>query len=174
MPRGTNERSASASLKTLATAQADFRANDRDNDGIQNFWVRDVFGLFALCPLRGPVDPDHMIQLIEPSQACADATTPAAWGNEVDPARAIGAYAPKAGYVYRVMTHDASGRPYDDGTGRNPTRFALCHYPVGSAKERQQTFIMDESIMIWRKATNGVPVLRWPADLGAEGWTKLD
>jgi hypothetical protein len=33
---------------------------------------------------------------------------------------------------------------------------------------------MDETITIFRKDTKGVPVLRFPADLRAEGWSKLD
>src|SRR5689334_9677177 len=37
--RASNERNASASLKTLASAEADFRANDRDNNKINDFWT---------------------------------------------------------------------------------------------------------------------------------------
>ena len=39
------ERNASATLKSFASAQADFRGNDRDVDGIQQFWRGDVAGL---------------------------------------------------------------------------------------------------------------------------------
>ena len=42
--RNGPERSPSASLKTIASAQADFRANDRDGDGVQQFWRGDIAG----------------------------------------------------------------------------------------------------------------------------------
>ena len=77
--RASNDRNASATLKTLMTAEADFRSNDRDNDGAANFWVRDVYGLYALCPspdrkrLPEKLTPENEIKLIEPSLAYADA-----------------------------------------------------------------------------------------------------
>lgn len=166
-------RSASATLKSIATAQADFRSNDRDNDGIQNYWVRDVYGLFALCPRGGARTPENMIRLVEPALACADSTRPEPWGGEVDVAAAVGAYSPKDGYLFIAMTHDATGAPYDSGSGRNWGQYAFCAYPVSHSVENP-TFIMNESFVIFRKNTRGAPVLRWPADLTAEGWTKLD
>ena len=57
----------SSILKTLASAQADFRANDRGNDGKNRFWRADVAGLYALAPGGGPA-----IQRIEGSLAMAD------------------------------------------------------------------------------------------------------
>jgi hypothetical protein len=41
----SNERGAAASLKTIASAQEDFRANDRDGNGLEDYWRRDVAGL---------------------------------------------------------------------------------------------------------------------------------
>jgi hypothetical protein len=43
-----NERGAATSLKTLSTAEADFRANDRDRNGVNDFWTGDVAGLYSL------------------------------------------------------------------------------------------------------------------------------
>ena len=40
--RASNERGASATLKTFAMAQADFRSNDRDGNGVNDFWTGDV------------------------------------------------------------------------------------------------------------------------------------
>src|SRR6185295_12735465 len=67
VPCGSNERRAIVSLKTLASAQTDFRANDRDQDGKANFWRADIAGLYALAPGEGPA-----IKLIELSLAAAD------------------------------------------------------------------------------------------------------
>ncbi len=172
-------------LRTLATAQADFRHNDRDGDGLTNFWVRDVYGLFASCPRGAPVHPDHMLKLVDPSLAAADGK-PALNAEEVPASLAIGRFKPRrylkegpgraylAPYQIVVMTHDASGRPYDDGSGRNFHRYGFCMYPVGARREEESTFIMSETIDVYKKLTRGNPVLRWPSDLAAEGWTRLD
>ena len=46
--RVQNERSAAAFLKTICSAQWEYRANDRDRNGIDDFWTGDVAGLFRL------------------------------------------------------------------------------------------------------------------------------
>lgn len=160
-------------LKTLATAQADFRSYDRDNDGVANFWVRDVYGLFALCPRGGPATSELMIKLVEPSLASADAARPTPRDGEAAVEIAVGSYSPKNGYVFIAMTHDATGRPYDDGSGRNFGKYGFCAYPI-DASDRHPTFIMDETLDVYRKDTRGAPVLRWPAHPEAEGWRRLD
>src|SRR6185436_9860966 len=48
--RHGGERNPSTSLETITSAQADFRANDRDGDGINQFWRGDIAGLYALIP----------------------------------------------------------------------------------------------------------------------------
>ncbi len=46
---------APASLKTLATAEANFRSNDRDGSKIVDFWTLDVAALYGIPPPpRGP------------------------------------------------------------------------------------------------------------------------
>src|SRR6185436_15892203 len=64
-----NEASAAASLKTLMSAEADFRANDRDANKVNDFWVADVAALYGLVPATG----GESIKLIELSVAAADA-----------------------------------------------------------------------------------------------------
>jgi len=46
--RASNERNASTSLKTLSSAEADFRANDRDWNHVNDFWTGDVKGLYTM------------------------------------------------------------------------------------------------------------------------------
>src|SRR5438034_2346623 len=46
--RAANERSAATSLKTLSTAEADFRANDRDWNHVNDFWTFNVCGLYSM------------------------------------------------------------------------------------------------------------------------------
>src|SRR6188508_3146890 len=74
--RASNERTASTSLKTLSSAEADFRANDRDWNHVNDFWTGDVKGLYTMtsADVRGagisPNDPP--IKLIEMEVAAAD------------------------------------------------------------------------------------------------------
>lgn len=69
--RASNERNASASLKTLATANVDFRTNDRDGNKVSDFWTRDVAGLYTVFPAGST--SSSAIKLIEISVAAADA-----------------------------------------------------------------------------------------------------
>src|SRR6185369_6911110 len=100
------ERPPSTALKTIASAQADFRANDRDGDGRNQFWRADIAGLYALAPGGGPA-----IRLIERSLALADA-------RPVYDLTRDGERAPKQGYWYRAI------RPADEKTIDAASQFA--------------------------------------------------
>src|SRR5579859_2168271 len=75
--RASNERNASTSLKTLTSAEADFRANDRDWNHVNDFWTADVKGLYTMtsAAVSGANNStsDPAIKLIELSIASADA-----------------------------------------------------------------------------------------------------
>lgn len=168
--KSSPQRSASVSLKTLATAQADFRSNDRDEDRLQNFWVADVRGLYSIVPKSG--EPE--IKLIEPSIAMADsAPRPGAGGTTYAPPPFEAS--PKSSYHFRALTHyvDENGRrtAYDEGNGRCFGRYGFIAHPVNPKFE---SFIMCETITIWRKQLNGAVIDTFPRDPAAEGWTKLD
>src|SRR6185369_7605477 len=45
---GSTERNSSTSLKTLSSAEADFRANDRDWNHVNDFWTGNVSGLYTM------------------------------------------------------------------------------------------------------------------------------
>jgi hypothetical protein len=107
--RTSVERSASTSLKTLATAEADFRANDH----VCDFWTADVKGLYTMTAAAerrargGSLDP--AIKLIELEVAAADADEtffPAAGENM--PLAAFAVPAPREGYWYAALTLDLS------------------------------------------------------------------
>src|ERR1041384_2779335 len=75
--RASNERNASTSLKTLSSAEADFRANDRDWNHVNDFWTANVAGLYTMTSsavtgntANSTTDPS--IKLIELSVASAD------------------------------------------------------------------------------------------------------
>ena len=46
--RAANERNASTSLKTVSTAQADFRSNDRDWNHVNDYWTYNLAGLYTM------------------------------------------------------------------------------------------------------------------------------
>src|SRR5262245_14151844 len=76
--RITCERNSATSLKTLASAEADFRANDRDWNHVNDFWTGNVSGLYTVtsAAIKGaeyPSTTDMSIKLIELSVASADA-----------------------------------------------------------------------------------------------------
>ena len=98
----------------------------------------------------------------------------------------FGQPAPKAGYYFRVMTHDNSNgksEPYatetstDDKMGKvhNNSCFGVCAYPAEYGASGRRTFIINEGNTIFWKDTAGEPVLEWPSDddLKAE-WNKMD
>ena len=117
-----NEWSASAALKTLATAEANFRSNDRDGNKVNDYWTADVTGLW------------HVKQLIEREVAEADAAPLKALVDEP---------VPYHGYYFVALERDLyvagayPGNEYykgdTDNSGlkvHNPRRFGFCAYPA--------------------------------------------
>lgn len=152
--RASNERNASTSLKTLVSAQADFRGNDRDENKKQDYWVRDVAGLYFLKPLAG-----EAIRLIELSVAEADADP-----RETRPLK------PKAGYLFAVIPVWQNGKP-----DASETSFAYCAWPVEYPKGGAMSFIVNQEGRIYKQdRKRGERITSWPASPEAEGWLPLD
>lgn len=165
--RASHHRHAATSLKTISTAEADFRMNDRDGNRISDFWVGDVAALWYMKAGGVP------IELIERSVANADGA----------PLKPLSDARAKAGYLYRAIPKDEDGKPYDEGNGRNTSKFAFCCYPEeyrpkawyrDDLSVTTLTFIINEDGVIWKKDTGAAPVTKWPKDLWGEGWSKLD
>lgn len=141
----------------MATAQADFRSNDRDGNGKQDYWRADIAGLYAIKPKDSP----DAIKLIEVSIAGADDR----------PATDIAQFAqrsPKAGYWYRSVPHEGETKP-------DPNRFAAMTHPSEHRSGMRQTFLVSEANTLFKidlKRTGGVG--SYPADPGKAGWSKLD
>ncbi len=154
--RAANERNASASLRTLAAAEADFRANDRDGNQANDFWTGDVSRLYFM-KVKG-----EELRLIDRSIAEADD----------NPAEPVHQQA-KAGYRFAAVDIDAEGEPYDAGSGRHPAKFAFCAYPETYPATGRMTFLLNENHEMWKKDTSGESVERWPRNPAAEGWQPL-
>ncbi|MBV8881851.1 MAG: hypothetical protein JO332_17970 [Planctomycetaceae bacterium] len=154
----SNERNASTSLKTIALAEFDFRSADRDWNQVNDFWGKDVAGLYAFHAAddltRTP------IRLVELSVAAADDR----------PICDLTPYAlkcPKAGYWFRSIPHEHDQKP-------SPDKFAYCAFP-DTPNAGRWTFIIDEQNVIYRKELkNQRGVEGYPVDPVAAGWQKLD
>lgn len=154
------ERNSSASLKTLTSAQADFRANDRDGNGVNDFWRKDVAGLYVL----RPEGSREMIKLIEISVALADDRIP-------DEALLLGPRTPKGGYWFRAIRHADEKDAIDANA-----RFAFCCFPADYPKSGRNTYVVDEGNTIFKRdlgRPGGIEVFPTDEELKAQ-WAKLD
>ncbi len=171
--RAGNERSASATLKTVSVAEADFRGSDRDVNKAQDFWCGDVAGLYAICP----PDTNEMLKLLEQSVAGADhhaidkGTTPPAATPTTGAYTGQTFYAtrsPKAGYWFRAMQTDSEGLAYGNPSGSgvgltgsyfNGAKFGVECYP-DSRMAGRNVFIVSEGNTIFKRglvSTYAVP-----------------
>jgi len=154
----SGERPASTCLKTLTSAQADFRANDRDGDGKNQFWRGDVTGLYTLAPPGGTA-----IKLIELSVAAAD-------DRPVTDLSPYSVRSQKADYWFRALRHAD-----EDPKALDPNRFAYCAFPdiPGAGK---YLFIVDENNTVYRAVAagrRGIEVFPAPEELRTQ-WSKFD
>jgi hypothetical protein len=160
------------SLKTVASAQADYRGNDRDENGQREFWRADISGLYSVVP-KGSRE---MIKLIEISVAGADDSPQGTLAPEQNgPGHVAQEHfarrAPKAGYFYRALRHAD-----EDPKKLDPTRFAACAYPAEYPMSGRKTFIIREDNTIYARDLGrpGPPdVYPDPATRERE-WAKLD
>lgn len=153
--RASNDRNAWATLRTIASAQEDFRANDRDGNGRRDYWRKDIAGLYALS-LPGAPDP---IRLIELSCAGADAAPQS-------PILSYTVQSPKAGYLYRALFFVG-----EDAAKPDPDRYAAQAYPASPAAGRVM-FIVSQDGVVWRKAAVAGGIYVFPASPELEGWTR--
>ena len=170
--RASNERNASTSLKTLTSAEADFRANDRDWNHVNDFWTGDVKGLYTMTSYAVPGNKndstDPAIKLIELSVASADTDknfNPAA-GENCD-LSTFAVSSPKAGYWYMSLQLDQSmgssadatywqetGGTLSMGSVHNTSKFGFMVYP-DSQSAGKYVFMVNENNTIFRSATSG-------------------
>ena len=183
----SNERNASTTLKTFCSAQAYFRANDRDGNRVNDYWSADVSGLYRITiPLgRGK---GEAIRLIERLGATADAhpvislekagQLQSAEGLHASGFVALGKPSPKAGYWFAAVKsyEDEQGnvKKYNTGNGRNLSRFGITAYPAEYGKTGKRTFVVNEGNTVFWKDTNGAAPKVISFDLVKAGWRRLD
>jgi hypothetical protein len=166
--KSRSDRNAAGTLRTICYAQADFRANDRDGNGIQDYWVADVSGLYTLLDRAG-----QPIGLIERSASDADSDPRPNWeGTATGPQ---GPLTPKAGYTFRALRYheDEQGlrSPYDLGKGRNPLKFGFVAEPIPGLTGVPPTLIVNEGGTIYQKDLRGARMEVFPRNPESQGWT---
>lgn len=153
-----NEGQARSGLKSIRTAQEDFRVHDRDGNTRADYWRSDVAGLYAVVPPGG----GEPIGLIERSIAGADAAP-------VTNMTAL-VRSPKAAYWYRAL------RLADEDPAKpDHERYAVCAYP-NAPGSGAFVFILDHSGRIQRRAYRGLSDIPsvFPLDPVKEGWSTAE
>jgi len=168
-----NEKSAVALLKLLVSAEAIWRQQDPDGNGIKDYWTYDISCLHRM--LRA--DGTTKVAFIPSDYARADVNT-AEFG---DFGESVGIEdwsdlipEPKNGYYFQAMELDETGAPYSleevGETGikaANKTKFGFVAYPAEYGQTGRQTFIVNEQGMIYAIGINpdiyGV-ALKWPGN----------
>jgi len=141
------------SLRTLVSAQEDFRSSDRDRNGIRDYWRRDVAGLYTFAPPnREP------LKLIELSVAQADRR----------PASPVpGGSGEHHCYWFETLR-------FRDEKTPDPTRFAFCAIPDGHLPN-DWTLIVDHHGVVYGKRIQPYgPLEFYPVDPPGEGWITFE
>jgi len=154
----SNERGPTADMKTIASAQADFRGNDRAGYGCLTFWREDIAGLYGIVPKGGP--SGTVIELIPLSTACA-------YANPKTPLCPLAKRSPKAGYWYKALRYAGESSP-------DPRRFAACAYPE-DIHSGHPMYLITEKNTLYRKECDATgPPGYCPENPEKEGWRKND
>jgi hypothetical protein len=163
---GEHEREVSRLLKSLTSAEADFRANDRDWNHVNDFWTGDVAGLYYVTPNVQGAPPE--IRLIERGIAEADA-------RPLKPL--VPAPVPYHGYYFlamdeddglrgdpeRLYKQDTDGNPFM-GKVHNTSKFGFCAYPAQYGVTGRFTYIVNENNTIFRINLGGQAMPHFPDD----------
>jgi prepilin-type N-terminal cleavage/methylation domain-containing protein len=141
--RRSQEKSASATLKQMASAQAVFRSGDSDQNGINDFYTNDIAGLYWIAPAGG-----LQVRLIEPAVAMADGDTRAA-GQWTAPSHSSSA---KGGYWFQAMPSFESTLGVATAYGpRHTDKFGVIAYPNSYGSAGDWVFILSEDGTQWKK-----------------------
>jgi hypothetical protein len=161
-----NEQAASIAIKSLSVAEADFRANDRDWNHVNDFWTGDVAGLYYVRPNDGTNAPE--IGLIPREVAEADAA----------PLKAlVPVPVPYHGYFFialieddslkgsaeSIFRQDTGGSP-PMGKVHNTSKFGFCAYPAEYGVTGKFTFLINENNTVFKLDNGGKPAMAWPDD----------
>ncbi|HUR39419.1 MAG TPA: DUF2950 family protein [Planctomycetota bacterium] len=156
------ERSASQALWMLTKAEGEFRMNDRDGNGVQDFWTTDVASLYAL-------------GLIPRELAEADAAP-------LHPL--VPQPIPYHGYYFRALQQDDSETPpaayrqvtdKKSGAVHNLERFGFIAYPAEGFTAGKFFRIVNENNTVFHSLTGNPVPTAWPSDNQIRvSWSKIE
>jgi hypothetical protein len=149
---GGNERAATVALKYLAVLEADFRREDRDGNGIEEFWTGNLAEFFSFYPKGGPSSGWAGVADSAPEFLSAL--------GKADPSRSDAE--PYRGYWFVPLEVDEKGVPYR--TGGRPLRafsFGFCAYPARYGETGTWSFVINEGNTIFRRDTQGKVERSW-------------
>jgi hypothetical protein len=157
--RASNEREASTMLKTITSAEADFRANDRDHNKVEDYWTGDVSGLFYVKPADG--GPEVRLIMVDLANADAQPLFPP------PPDRG-----PRQGFRFQALDRDDSVggekgiyRVDTDRSGRkvhNLARFGFVAFPADDGQGKYVFFTNEMNTVFHSNSTQ--PRATFPSD----------
>jgi hypothetical protein len=160
--RAESDRSAGQALWKLTHAESEFRSQDLDHNGIQDFWTGDVAGFYAygLIPR----------ELAEADTAPLHPLVPQP--------------IPYHGYYFKALKQDDSETPpveyrqdTDQKSGKvhNLDRFGFVAFPAGGLATGKRIKVVNENNTVFKTpSTNPVPTA-WPTDNQMRSfWSKID
>lgn len=179
--QASNERNASSSLKSVATAQEKFQLNHLDRNGVADYWTGDVGGLYCL-QVRATLNAIAALNDVGVASADADLHTGGFRNKTVAYEKdLLLTFGPKAGFLYQAVDKDETGGEFGvdtDGSGykvHNRKRWAATAYPHTYVTTGTHTFIVNENAKVFRRDTGGLPVLRWPGEFELRTeWKKVE
>ena len=148
----SNARAATVALRRIAMAEEEFRSNDRNGNGVRDYWTADVAGLWQQARLIdreiAEADAKPMDPLVpEPVQFQGYYFVALTNDRSEDPP-----------HVYRQSANDSGAKVY------NTRRFGFCAYPAEYGRTGTLTFFINEGLRMIKTDTGGRPMSNWPSD----------
>ncbi|MEK7309382.1 MAG: DUF2950 family protein, partial [Planctomycetota bacterium] len=165
-----NEASAATSLRLMTNAEAVWRQQDADGNGVMDYWTYDVSCLYRMFRADGLTKCAFIsIDMANADAAPADDNT---FGSNRLSQR-IGATAqPKSGYLFQVMELDQNGEPYKQEMvngvpATNQTKFAFVAYPDMYGTSGINTYIINQEGTVYANDCGSDAqkiILQWPGN----------
>ena len=152
----SNERNASASLKSIVTAEENFKSNDLDRNGVNDYWTADVAGLYCIQDVNST---NAIAALNDIGVASADLFQNGyGFANEsvTYNAALLLTTAPKTGYVYQALIKDSQASAYATNTGdgfevHSFNKFGFLAMPISWDSNGKFCFVVSEGASVFRR-----------------------
>lgn len=152
----SNERNASASLKSLVTAEENFKSNDLDGNLVNDYWTADVAGLYCIEDIK---TGNAIAALNDIGVASADLyQNGGGYANEnvAYNSHFLLVSSPKTGYVYQALIKDPQGSAYaidTDNSGFAVHSFGMFGFmamPISWDSTGNHCFVVGEGASVFR------------------------